>query len=370
MSTLPLLIEILRDPASASRLNPVEWDLLIRQARHANLLGRLHYLLLDDAKCMVPVQAQRHLLAGRRLSERQQASVRWEAFQIRDALASAGVQAVLLKGTAYVLSGRDAARGRVFADVDILVPHAQLAQAEAALMLHGWVSAEQDAYNQRYYREWMHELPPMQHLKRGSVIDVHHSILPPTARTHPDPVALVADAQPLAEVPGLSVLAPADMFLHSATHLFFEGEGDNTLRDLVDLQAMLGEFSATEADFLDKVLARARHHQLEAVLALALRYLDKVLAVRIPAHVSAALLAYTPQGRRALLLDAMYARILTPLHRSTKDAWTPLAREALYIRAHWLRMPPRLLLQHLLRKAWKRLAGEADNPVTAPQDAP
>ena len=145
MNNPRVLINVLRNPPSASSLRLSEWDLLIRQARHANMLGRLHAILIEDQACAVPEQAARHLIAGSRLAQRQQTALRWEAAQIRDALSSAGIRAVLLKGAAYVMAGRDAARGRVFADIDILVPQDQLALTEATLMLHGWASAENDA---------------------------------------------------------------------------------------------------------------------------------------------------------------------------------------------------------------------------------
>ena len=50
------------------------------------------------------------------------------------------------------------------------------------------------------------------------------------------------------------------------------------------------------------------------------------------------------------LLDAIYSRVLRPQHPSTADALSPLARKSLYIRAHWLRMPPYLLAYHLAHK--------------------
>ena len=39
---MALLITVLKDPAQALQLSSKDWDLLIRQARHANLLGRLY----------------------------------------------------------------------------------------------------------------------------------------------------------------------------------------------------------------------------------------------------------------------------------------------------------------------------------------
>ena len=77
------------------------------------------------------------------------------------------------------------AQGRIFNDVDILVPKSLLDKAEKALLRHGWICAQWDDYDQRYYRQWMHELPPLQHVRRKTVLDVHHNILPETARYHP-----------------------------------------------------------------------------------------------------------------------------------------------------------------------------------------
>ena len=43
-----------------------------------------------------------------------------------------------------------------------------------------------DPYDDAYYRRWMHELPPLIHRERDRMIDVHHTILPLTARITPD----------------------------------------------------------------------------------------------------------------------------------------------------------------------------------------
>ena len=74
----------------------------------------------------------------------------------------------------------------------------------------------------------MHELPPMRHMVRQTVIDVHHAILPETARLKPDSAKLRAAALPLGGRKGLLVFSPADMVLHSATHLSFMTENSKT----------------------------------------------------------------------------------------------------------------------------------------------
>lgn len=75
-----------------------------------------------------------------------------------------------------------------------------------------------DPYDDDYYRRWIHELPPLIHKTRDRMIDVHHTILPPTARITPDADALIADSIALEN--GLRILSPADMICHAVIHLF------------------------------------------------------------------------------------------------------------------------------------------------------
>ena len=112
---------------------------------------------------------------------------------------------------------------------------------EAALQDAGWQPIKLDPYHQRYYRTWMHELPPLRHRERGTVVDLHHTILPPTSRLKPDPAQLWAAARRLGGGP-VHVLAPADMVLHGAAHLFQDGDLRRALRDLVDIGDLLGHW--------------------------------------------------------------------------------------------------------------------------------
>src|SRR5262249_46050478 len=144
----------------------------------------------------VPPSPRRHLEASLVMAAAQTEAVEREVAYLREALAASNTDIVLLKGAAYLMAGLKAARGRVFSDVDILVPQAKLEEVENALNLHGWTSTHHDAYDQRYYRKWMHELPPLRHNARATVVDVHHAILPLTARRRPDSAKLLAAARP------------------------------------------------------------------------------------------------------------------------------------------------------------------------------
>jgi hypothetical protein len=353
MNSLPLLTRVLRTPPSMAALDAPAWELLLRQAVAADL-GATLALLAEEHVILntLPPRVQRRLGWERRAWERHGQAVRFETRQVRHALLGTGLPLILLKGAAYVAAGLPAAAGRLFSDIDILVPKDRLDEVESQLMAHGWVSTHHDAYDQRYYREWMHELPPMQHLRRATVIDVHHAILPETAAVRPAPARLRAGARAIPGAPGLSVLAPCDMVLHSATHLFSEGEYDHGLRDLFDLHRLLCHFDASEPGFWTALPARARELELARPLFYALRYCIQLLGTPVPAATVKAAEGGRPNRPLLGLMDALFARALRPMHPSCAGLLTPVADAMLYIRGNWLRMPPLLLSRHLFHKAF------------------
>jgi hypothetical protein len=351
----PVLAAV-RDPDASGSWSAPDWEILIRQARAANLLSRLASLiadsgLLDD----VPAGPRGHLVAASVVARAQAEAVRREVQQVTRALAQLDVDVILLKGAAYLLGDLPPARGRVFSDVDILVPRQDLAEVEGALMLHGWAGSHHHPYDQRYYRQWMHELPPLRHVARQSVLDVHHAIVPLTARFKPDAASLIAAAKPVPGHPRLKVLAPEDMVIHAAAHLFLNEELSHGLRDLVDLDALLRHFGRTEG-FWTRLCSRAAALDLLIPLQYALRYASRLLETPVPAEVSEQLAL---PRLKAKLFDALYLRALQPDHPGASDCLTPLARRLLYLRAHWLRLPPALLAYHIAVKAFRRHGEEA-----------
>jgi Uncharacterised nucleotidyltransferase len=350
----PLLIQALRDPQACLSWSMQDWELLLQQARRANLVGRLGEAFEAGGLLeRVPEGPRPHLVAAGLLSSSQSRAVLWEARQIRQALRELPGPVVLLKGAAYALAGLPAARGRLFNDVDILVPKPQLAKVEAALMLEGWHGEHRSAYDQRYYRRWMHEIPPMTHVLRHTVIDVHHNILPLTSRIKVDAERLLAHVRPIDGWPGLYRLGDSDLVLHSACHLFLDGEFDKGLRDLVDLDALL-RHGGREPGFWPQLLARARELGLARILFYALRYTRRLLQTPMPDRLEAQLADAAPGRWQLAGMDALFERALRPDHASCNDRWTGPARRFLYLRAHWMRMPLHLLLTHLTVKALRR----------------
>ena len=318
------LARALAEPGGVAALDAGEWTALLTVARAERLLGtlawRLHGLPVPARVAAILSDAREHAVHERR-------TALWEAEMARRALAGLGVPVVLLKGAAYAAAGLMAGQGRSIGDLDLLVPRASLDAVEAALISHGWEWVKPDPYDDLYYRRWMHELPPLIHRERDRMADVHHTILPLTARPTPDAAALIADAVPLGS--GLSVLSPADMVVHAAAHLFADGDLAGGLRNLWDIRCLLAEFGQ------DGLIDRARRHQLGRAVARAVRLVDVIYG---DAPVTA---RDRPHVRRLL----------------ARDDWgrpaRPLTRAAFYMRSHTLRMPPAMLARHLWIK-WRK----------------
>jgi hypothetical protein len=345
----PLILQVWRNPAALAQLDGAGWDLLLRQADSANLGAALYYLLEQHGLlAAAPVAVRDRLDWARVVAERHVLAVRWEVNRISQAVATTGVPLILLKGAAYTMAHLPPGQGRLYSDIDVLVPQAHIGDVEVALMAHGWDITGYDDYDQRYYRQWMHELPPMTHMRRETTIDVHHAILPLTARAHPDPDKLRAAAVPVDGEDGLLTLSPVDMVLHSAVHLFFSEEYRHGLRDLLDLQRLLAHFGQAPG-FWQSLAGRAAELGLERPLFYACRYCHLLLDMVIPD----AMLALPRPGKLlTVLMDALFLRALMPMHASCGVAGAGAARFLLYVRGHWMRMPPLMLTRHLLHKAF------------------
>lgn len=335
MSAMHALVAALRDPASTASLDGRGWSALISVARAEVLLGTLACRLAD-----VPVPADVRVIldAARVAADQARVHALWEAEMCRRALAPLGIEPILLKGTAYAAADLPNAAGRQIGDLDILVPRDRLDEVEAALLVAGWEWVKDDPYDQSYYRDHMHELPPLIHRERDRMIDVHHTILPLTARPRPDAAKLIADSVTLPG--GLRTLSQEAMILHAIAHLFDDGDLAGGLRNLWDIDQLFRAGYDNDPAFLTNMARESDDHQLDSMF-LALRLAERIFGTPLILH----------------QLDPEWADGLFAARLLARDDWgretRPLLRLGFYIRSHLLRMPLPMLLKHLWVK-WRR----------------
>lgn len=346
-------------------LTPRGWETLLAQSRSTLLTARLALWLQHKGWWPdVPEAARQHLANALVRTTRQHRQTQWEVDRIADALQLLPGPVVLLKGAAYVVAGLPPAPGRLFTDIDLMVPQAQLPEAEGLLLAAGWVPEPLDPYDVRYYRQWMHELPPLRHVWRHSWIDLHHTIAPPTSQYRVQGARLLERVVPVAAGSRLHVLCPEDMVLHSCVHLMSEGDFAHGLRDLLDLNDLIAHHDKA-ADFWPRLHQRAGELGLVQPLAHVARQLQRLFGMPVPAAVAQALQDSLHGVLSRQLMPRLLDLALQPPHPSCDNRRVAVARGLLYVRSHALRMPWYQIVPHLLRKGWRRLLGSGAPAGTA-----
>jgi hypothetical protein len=349
-----LLLGAIADPRMLVSLSSVAWEPLLSCARRNGVLA---YLAGRAEAARITTElppAARDALRSAGLSAARTAQLAvWELDQVRRVLQPAAVPVIALKGVAYLVRGLPHAVTRRMADIDVMVPRERLADAESALLAAGWAYLGLDAYDQQYYRRWAHELPPLQFPGRMLSVDVHHTVCPPHSRLRPDPESLWAESEASPDDEQVRLLSPVDATLHAAVHLFFDSDFDGRFRDLVDLHELLAAFGSANG-FWPRLVTRARAQRMGRPLYYALRTLRDLLATPVPHAVLAEAASFAPGPLVAAWMRRTLRTVLTPVD---PEPWPPRHRGPLwmlYVRSHWLRMPPHRLAGHLLRKSIRR----------------
>lgn len=333
-----LLLAGLATPARLRDLSGTAWAAVLGLARRERVLGILAQRVIGGGH-IVPHPVRLALEDALTVVAHRHREADWQARRVARDLAGLEAPVLLLKGTAYLLGGLDAAQGRDPGDLDILTPRAALDAVEQRLLAAGWRFAKTDAYDQHYYRAWMHELPPMSHAVRGGELDVHHTWLPPVSGARIDIEAVVADSRE--GLYGYRLPCLEDLILHSAAHLFADGAMEALVRGLWDLDRLLRALPSDDAASRARLERRAERHRLQRPLARALRACAKYLGTPCLAPVAGDPLAALVEAR----LTSAGQRGLNA--RATQTA--------LLARAHLIKMPVPLLVRHSIIKGWRTL---------------
>ncbi|HMI91260.1 MAG TPA: nucleotidyltransferase family protein [Polyangiales bacterium] len=225
------------------------------------------------------------------------------------ALSGAGVRAIVYKGQDYLHRIYGELGGRAMADVDLLVPEAELGRAEAALLGAGFVPDRSC--------KLMHE---RRFCRDGVAIDLHHALLQPARMTvvHAE---LFARAEPCAFARGLFVLEATDALLVHCVNQTVKGYFLPP-SSYLELQALLA------AADLESAVARARRWQAQSALYCSLEVLGR-LGHRV-ARFAAGRIALS--ARRKQLLNAVIADFaLSSLLREQPSRAAMLARKTTLI---------------------------------------
>ncbi|MBC9030901.1 nucleotidyltransferase family protein [Sphingomonas sp. JC676] len=359
MNPALLLAAVLREPVRVESLTGPEWTALFAVARAEQLIGTLAHRIDGLAMPDAAARLVRDAIAS---AEQGRTAALWEAEMARRALAGLDMPVVLLKGTAYAAAGLSPSQGRAIGDLDILVPRERIEEAETALLAAGWEWVKPDPYDDAYYRQWMHELPPLIHRDRDKMIDVHHTILPLTARITPDAAGLISASIMLesglpvwehrhadSDMParGMCILRPEDMVIHAVAHLIADGDLAGGMRNLWDIDRLVREFSERDEDFCLNVYEEAWPHGLLPAVVRAFRLAAALYGTPVKGYTSPIRVSLVSQRS-----DALFVRRLT-----ARDGWGRSTRKftqlGFYIRSHWLRMPPLMLARHLWTK-WRK----------------
>lgn len=353
MKNSDLLLSILKNPFQMTTLDAKGWNKILFEAHLLKLRGRLAY----DAKqndiwdglplkvCQILTNAEITAKAGQR-------KIMWELNRINRALFGFEDKVIVVKGGAYITQDLLCSMGRNSVDIDILVSKKNLDVVEDYLLKAGYESNILNKYDQHYYREWAHELPPLVHPIRKVEVDVHHNILQLTNKMSPHIDLMINSA---VQIDGnLYVLSQVDMLLHSIVHLFVDGTIKASLRNLLEQHDLIIEFSK-DPEFLPKLIDRAEELGFGRPLFYCLRYCQFFLQTPIPDNIIKAAEKFAPNKVILKLMDFMVLRTMQPYGQGRSKFSDYISTNGLYMRSHLLRMPPLMLMRHLMIKSLRRI---------------
>ncbi len=345
------VIEAIVDPQSALQFNLKQWNDLVIILRHEKMLARF-YLLFEDCCSSIeilPPQVKRHCENAKTLAAKQKVVVLSESEQLKRTFQHESYELLFLKGAAYTLSNASASLSRVFRDIDILVPKQTIGGAERKLAIHGWLSKEVDDYDDRYYRQWSHEITPMQHGTRGTVLDLHHNLVPPVSGKAIDMNKFLAIAG--REIDGINVLNEPGLFFHSAIHLFFNDDYSTAFRDMTDLYLPVKD--QPESFFVSLFelheVASFRKESYIALKLLKIEY-DVTLPIWVEEHIENSAVRIS-KGEFALLKIAA-----GPKHSLLEQGESELHKTLAELRGLFLKMPFHILIFHSCMKFYRTMA--------------
>lgn len=349
MLNTKLLFNLLLHPNKGLTLSLEVWQDTIFVLREAKLLASLYHAAKRNG-CYneYPDFAKRHLFSAQVYAARQAQQIRFESAELLRLFEQIKVEAIFLKGAGYTLRDSLNSQGRVCSDIDVLVKKTDLSKAESHLKANRWQSEQLNDYDEKYYREWAHEVPPLFQINRATVLDMHHNVYLPISGRSPNIDLFLSATQ--ATQNGCLVFSPATSIMHSIIHLFTNEDSSSWLRDLLDITLLIQEYDspALWQEIID--LGQQTDFQFEVYSCF--KALEHYSDLALPEIAQQFMQCYLPSKGQTWLLKHAILPAFAIEHSSVLTRKIRWAKTIVYYRGHWMKMPLGVLAKHFVIKSF------------------
>ena len=330
------------------QLSKSEWNDLLRILRACSLTASFHKRLCrEKLEHQLPDYCKSAFVSAVRFAEAQSRQTRIQALKICQLSADYNVPIIFLKGAAYTLGQTENSLGRLMSDIDICVAREHILQLEVALLKSGWTFKDIDEHDDKYYRAWSHELPPLKHDEDGVVLDVHHTLIPPIKGRILNVSDLLDSAvdDDVFPVPSMEWLV-----MHSALHLILNEDVENGLRDLTDIYLLLNSDKSNGENFCDNI-EKARALFEREGFGVEWLILTKLLAHYFDSPIEADSTAKLPAYAKLRLLCLKSA--ITPNFHFLRSTTDNILSFFNYVLGYQSKMPLSILTQQAIYKLYR-----------------
>jgi hypothetical protein len=312
MNAVDLLPACFNEAASVPSCGGIVWEDLIRTAGREAVLPALHSRLENlGVWPQLPVEVASFLFAVEELNLERNRAILTELTTVALLLNEAGIEPVLLKGTAYCALGvYENPATRYMWDVDLFIPEPQLSTAVEVLVRNGF---EQNSSPLAHFR---HHHPPLQ--RNGSIAFELHHVLGMGVCESLLPARDLFEQSLGYEFHGARVRVPCPE--HLMMHLIMHSQIQHSyheriwppLRAMYDL-VLLNRRFAGELDW-SAIRSRFRKVGESGTLDLHLLQTRNVLGAEIPYPIRLTAITYLRWIRRELLRALPPLRYLDPIY--------------------------------------------------------
>lgn len=364
MNNCPLLFQFFASPNCVNDFSQTDWQQFVWQAYKTGCVSRvLAYLEEHQLETQVPHSLVWHFTSAKRMKSAQQRDFTFTLSKLAKHLAAYKGDVILLKGAAYAVDTKGkVGQGRLFSDVDIYVDKTDLNTVEQVLVWSGWkYDEEKSDYDINYYRNWMHELPPLANSSVPLMLDLHHHLVPIISRQHFD-MQKLAQQTIASEHERFRVLNPEAQLIHTALHMLTNDDMNNISRDLLDFLFIYRSHKSQAFD--SRLLNLADESGTHNHVLRALNMLRLFFAEEMSAELSERI---ARRGNLEKWVDARYQQVFLSRVLDKDPGSNNISLFLMWLRAHYLKMPTWVLIKHGLYKFGSMFAKTSESSVKTEQ---